>query len=376
MGTVFSLYLLRKRLFMKRYILLRDNRESGPYLLWELKSLGLTSTDLIWVEGESTSWGYASDMNELKAIAERGITTPLHSTPTTAQQNEYGPLSGAPSSAAFRAPENTFESVSTEELSASYLNDKDDHFHWGAKKSKRRTQDISISFFGLGVLLVGAMLCAFVVKKLVDHFEFQPYVASAQAIEISRETLPVSTSSDAAKAIMPSPVAAASLTTATPIIDSIVAAAPAISRPIKNKQEKKDVVAAKADETLTKETAPNTASAEVKEEATAKPEETKEKELVVEKKAPSLGISANDYKVGVFGGISNLELSINNPSSTPIDKATVEVEFLKPNGSVVKSEILSVENISAGGVKRIAVPASSRGVKIRYRIVNVNVHEG
>ena len=34
------------------------------------------------------------------------------------------------------------------------------------------------------------------------------------------------------------------------------------------------------------------------------------KEAPVEKQAPNLGLSANDYKVGVFGGISDLELSM------------------------------------------------------------------
>jgi hypothetical protein len=107
-------------------------------------------------------------------------------------------------------------------------------------------------------------------------------------------------------------------------------------------------------------------------EPESKPDEEK-KETPAEKKVPTLGVTANDYKVGMFGGVSNLELSISNPSSVAVSKATIEVEFLKPNGSVVKSEVLSIENISPGGAKKLSVPSSGRGVKVRYRVVSVDV---
>ena len=49
------------------YLLLRDNLQSGPYSLDELKSAGIRSTDMLWIEGKSKSWLYPDEMEELQA---------------------------------------------------------------------------------------------------------------------------------------------------------------------------------------------------------------------------------------------------------------------------------------------------------------------
>ena len=54
---------------MGKYLLLRDNKESGPYLLDDLVRLGLKPYDLVWIEGKSAAWRYPSEVNELKPYA-------------------------------------------------------------------------------------------------------------------------------------------------------------------------------------------------------------------------------------------------------------------------------------------------------------------
>lgn len=54
---------------MKEYLLLRNNKESGPYSLDELKQLGLKAYDLVWIENKSYSWKYPSEINELAIFA-------------------------------------------------------------------------------------------------------------------------------------------------------------------------------------------------------------------------------------------------------------------------------------------------------------------
>jgi len=51
------------------YLLLRDNKQSGPYSLDDLKTKGLKAYDLVWVEGKSAAWRYPSEINELSAFA-------------------------------------------------------------------------------------------------------------------------------------------------------------------------------------------------------------------------------------------------------------------------------------------------------------------
>ena len=54
---------------MPSYRLLRSNKESGPYSLNDLVTLGLKPYDLVWVDGRSAAWRYASEVAELKDYA-------------------------------------------------------------------------------------------------------------------------------------------------------------------------------------------------------------------------------------------------------------------------------------------------------------------
>lgn len=74
----------------KVYLLLRDNKQSGPYSLDELVQLGLRPFDLVWVEGRSSGWAYPSEINTLKpyvpgapASVQQQSTESMPSTPPT-----------------------------------------------------------------------------------------------------------------------------------------------------------------------------------------------------------------------------------------------------------------------------------------------------
>jgi len=54
---------------MTKYLLLRDNKESGPYSFDDLKQKGLKAYDLVWVEGRSAAWRYPCEVEELSAFA-------------------------------------------------------------------------------------------------------------------------------------------------------------------------------------------------------------------------------------------------------------------------------------------------------------------
>lgn len=52
----------------KVYLLLRNNKQTGPHSLDELLHLGLKPFDLIWVEGKSFGWSYPSEVDSLKSF--------------------------------------------------------------------------------------------------------------------------------------------------------------------------------------------------------------------------------------------------------------------------------------------------------------------
>lgn len=54
---------------MNTYLLLRNNKKSGPYSLQQLVDFGLKPYDLVWVDGKSAAWRYASEVDLLKDYA-------------------------------------------------------------------------------------------------------------------------------------------------------------------------------------------------------------------------------------------------------------------------------------------------------------------
>src|SRR3954468_5183360 len=54
---------------MNKYLLLRDNKQSGPYTVDEIIAKGIKPYDLVWLEGKSAAWRYPSEVEELKPFA-------------------------------------------------------------------------------------------------------------------------------------------------------------------------------------------------------------------------------------------------------------------------------------------------------------------
>jgi hypothetical protein len=86
-------------------------------------------------------------------------------------------------------------------------------------------------------------------------------------------------------------------------------------------------------------------------------------------------LSTNNYKVGLFGGINGLQLTVFNTSPQAVDKVIVAVDYLRPNGAVVQSENVAFSSIKPRGAQTISIPGSNRGVKVRYKILKVFAHD-
>ena len=54
---------------MNKYLLLRDNKQSGPFTVDEIIQMGIKAYDLVWLEGKSAAWRYPSEVEELKPYA-------------------------------------------------------------------------------------------------------------------------------------------------------------------------------------------------------------------------------------------------------------------------------------------------------------------
>ncbi|MEI6947067.1 hypothetical protein V9K67_07700 [Paraflavisolibacter sp. H34] len=91
----------------KIYLLLRDNKESGPYSLEELQQLSLKPFDLIWVDGRSAGWQYPGEIESLRAFVAPAPAAATPAPPATSpapRSPEQTPPLTAATSATKKAP--------------------------------------------------------------------------------------------------------------------------------------------------------------------------------------------------------------------------------------------------------------------------------
>lgn len=292
---------------MKKYLLLRDNKESGPYLLEEIAEKGLRPLDLIWIEKESTAWEYATEINELKGFVSTDKTPGIQES-----KKIYVSLPQQPSKDQVQFVEEYSEFDEEEEKEFKPSDFKENYLPQPKKSLWNKQMFVSGGIMNLAAVFLGLVLSAFVIKKMVDGFSFQEQAAAA-----------------------------------IPIVDEQI---PQPYEDFKN--------------ALVTETVP-----------VLKKEEKPVKKLKSPDVKKQLALKASNYKVGIFGGISGLQLTLYNASEHMIDNAIIEVEYLKRNGDVVQSQNIYFTSIKPGKNQMVSVPSSERGMKIRYRITKLTAKE-
>ncbi len=95
------------------------------------------------------------------------------------------------------------------------------------------------------------------------------------------------------------------------------------------------------------------------------------KKIPVESISDQLSLRTNSYTIAALGGIRNLELTLQNNSKFHLDKVTVELRYLNPNGNIVKTEDINFKSVDPEATQTIPVKKTNRGVKVTYKIVRV-----
>lgn len=284
---------------MSNYLLLRNNLQSGPYSLDQLKNFNISTTDLIWVEGKSNGWTYAGeidDLNELFETREKNMATPVAGFTSSYMGND----------AFIKDPSSQRNHPSLENKYSRPLDEiKEMYVHHLKKTGKTKKYKLALIASVVAILL----LSGFVVIKWIEKPE-------EVQVKVTRN------------------------------------ATPAPGEPVTNSENFQNA--------LSKEFIPYE----------ARPKKTKPKDL---KKMVS--VEANEYHVRLLGGINDLQLTIQNYSEHLLNKVSIKVDYLKPNGEVVNTEVVTVKNIKPQETKNIDVPPSKRGVKIKYTILNVYSQE-
>ena len=84
-----------------------------------------------------------------------------------------------------------------------------------------------------------------------------------------------------------------------------------------------------------------------------------------------VNVKANNYKQRAFGGVMNLELTVNNDSKFELDKVIVELVYLKPSEQPIKTETIVFSSIEPNGSKTLKIPDYLRGIKVSYRVMEI-----
>jgi hypothetical protein len=275
---------------MKRYLLLRDDVQSGPFSLEEIISNSLLATDLVWILGISNGWTYASEVDELAGmVQDQPGTNAIQSSVANSSSNK---------------------NISTPDLKTKYrrsLSDiKEMYLQHLQKADKTKKYKFGLAAAAFAILILGGLL----IKKMVDG----PKEVEIKAADVSK----------------------------TPSGDGIT----------------------------NSENFQNALSKEFVTIEEPKPKKVKPKDL-----KKMISVEMNDYHVRLLGGINDLKLTVQNHSDHVLDKVVIKVDYLKPKGDVVNSEEIIARNIKPAESKTVEVPPSSRGVKIKYSIVNVYSEE-
>lgn len=79
----------------------------------------------------------------------------------------------------------------------------------------------------------------------------------------------------------------------------------------------------------------------------------------------------SNYGIGLLGGIKDLSVIVTNKSDYPVDEAVAKVTYIKANGEVWKSQLVTIYNVLAGDSKQQPVPDVGRGKKVTITLQKI-----
>jgi len=103
--------------------------------------------------------------------------------------------------------------------------------------------------------------------------------------------------------------------------------------------------------------------------------EAEEKDRTRSNISQIIGLQADKYKVGMFGGISDMQVKVSNGSAYPIDLVVVQVDYLQSNKKVFRSETLRFHDLPPHSDQTLELPKTNRGVKAESRIIQISSRE-
>ena len=411
---------------MNNYLLLRNNKQSGPFSLQQLLNLGLKPYDLLWVEGKSAAWSYPSEVAELKPYAptieeqpfdrfykkpeaeykqpekkeirnEVAIQNPVTVTPQSIVEKPFKKV--YVSLPATNNPERKYSSPTApvviqnkllndeplieqpepelkEEYSESLdsIKKKYEEIYLTRKKSNRWRKNLT------AVLQVAGGAVFICLLAVLVYNNFAQEEKPVKPVKIVSKKLPQNNPVAVTKTKQTNSVSDEKKKNDLPAEEKKV-----LKNELPPAAQQKPVINQKQP-IVTKNNSDKNSGKEINTVpgiAVTKPEkeETRVQQPVVEKpvkKEPEkfnirkyVSVNANEFKRRPFGGIMNLQLTVKNDSRYVLETVVVELQYLKPSEQPLKTEKIVFNTIAPLGTQTIKVPDFLRGVNVSYRITNI-----
>jgi hypothetical protein len=393
---------------MNSYLLLRDNKQSGPYTVAELVEMGIKAYDLVWLEGKSAAWRYPSEVEELKAYAPAVEEQPFdrfYKKPAL-QNEDHKRFEPKPSDEKISIPvaEAVAPSIQTQTQIQTTTPGKKVYINFPGsvpeKKQVPPAQENKIATalpqktspvleepvtaypfssnkksdkkFFYGVVAACLLMLVFTAILLINNSrqrknlrELNTIVKQMESNEKAQHNAMQASlvendapAQQAASTIEPLP---------HPQIDegSVYAQKETITPKTSAQRATKNQPADQSAPVVFKESTKPVAKEPLPEEKVSPAAASKENLLKL------VSVTPNEYKTGLLGGISNLKFEINNNSLVTLQRVSVEIKYLGPEKKIVRTQTVFFENIAPGEQTTIDVPKSNRGVSIEYAITDI-----
>jgi hypothetical protein len=389
---------------MSSYLLLRNNKESGPFTLDEVKGMSLKMYDLIWIVGKSAAWRYPGEIPELKSLAptvpdveadlfrkrfnsESQVSDPAsHKIADSVSRlqaankdqhasNNHSVYINLP---AEKKSGTQFSDLSLGDsaLNATYSPEPENGFSeiYTNQASAAARYSGKILWFSTIILLFGAgIMTGFFIsdrRKFFSSDENHPQNNALQQVIFKDKKENLNTVNSSSSQLLKS--------AETPALapDSVIKTSPFLKK-LSGISAKKNVkiITVNKDSLVTEEIklSANRLNDSLKQDAAIKSEI-----LYREIKANPekyLNLTTGRYSTGLFGGISSFPVTVTNNSSVRIALVEVSIEYVQNNEKIFKTETLSFSDLDPAETLTIKAPKSSRGTKIATHMRIIRVHQ-
>lgn len=378
---------------MSTYLLLRNNKESGPFTVDEIKRMSLKAYDLVWVEGKSAAWRYPGEIAEFTGFApqvpeqpyDRFYKKPVPTSNTAEIKTKITESTDG------RRPDTNRDSV--------YINmpasDKksnglipgfpiqqpielnwDEPMRFSENMTNPPSNPQKTSGRGLliasVILLFGAGMCTgFFISNRRNIYSTDVNTPHQHGVPVMSKDFPQSapeqsvllSASDSGKALAGRTPAASPLQASRTVV--------------KSRKKTGDVSTVNKD-SLYAATAALPVSHAADSSRIKLDAENKKAELAAKiKMHPEeyLPVTAGKFKTGVLGGISEFPVTLTNRSTVVMDLVVVRIDYILHNKKIFKTENVSFQNLAPGSTVTGEASKSSRGVNISFRLTTANAQQ-